>query len=72
MLVLSRRREESLVIDGVIRITILDGGNVTRLGIDAPRSVSIVRSELLVDSEAPVEGSARGEAISTGRLPSKC
>lgn len=48
MLVLSRKLEESILIDGDVRIKVLEirGGQV-RLGIDAPRSVNIVRSELV-------------------------
>jgi carbon storage regulator len=47
MLVLSRRTEEEIVIDGQIRIKVLAtrGGKV-RLGISAPQEVSIERGEL--------------------------
>lgn len=47
MLVLSRKNDESILIDGNIRITVLGirGGQV-RLGIEAPRSVRVVREEL--------------------------
>jgi carbon storage regulator len=47
MLVLSRRTEEEIVIDGQIRIKVLAtrGGKV-RLGICAPQDVSIERGEL--------------------------
>jgi carbon storage regulator len=47
MLVLSRKFGESVVIDGGITVTVLKvKGNVVQLGIDAPREVSIRRSEL--------------------------
>jgi carbon storage regulator len=47
MLVLSRKRNETIVIDGDIRIIVLDiRGNQVRLGIEAPDSVSILRQEL--------------------------
>lgn len=47
MLVLSRRKGESIVIDGGITITITEvKGNLVRLGIEAPREVSILRTEL--------------------------
>ena len=47
MLVLSRRVDESLFIDKVIKITVLDikGGQV-RLGITAPESIKIHREEV--------------------------
>ena len=47
MLVLSRRVDESLVIDKDVKITVLDikGGQV-RLGITAPTSVKVHREEV--------------------------
>ena len=47
MLVLSRRGDESLLIDKVIKITVLDikGGQV-RLGITAPESIKVHREEV--------------------------
>jgi carbon storage regulator len=48
MLVLSRRMGESLVIDGVVVLTILGvTRGAVRVGIEAPLSVDITRSELL-------------------------
>lgn len=53
-LVLARRVGESIVINGQITVTVLAlhdrWGNV-RLGIEAPRSVSVFRKELLEDEE---------------------
>lgn len=47
MLVLSRRENESIVIDGNIRITVVRvNGNKIRLGIEAPKEVGVWRSEL--------------------------
>jgi carbon storage regulator len=47
MLVLSRKADQTVVIDGNIRVTILQiKGNVARLGIEAPKDVSVLRSEL--------------------------
>ena len=47
MLVLSRKRNETIVIDNRITITVvqLKGGGV-RLGIDAPRDVVVNRGEI--------------------------
>ena len=48
MLVLTRKRGEEIVIDGCIRVRIIDvKGKTVRLGIDAPGSMSILRRELL-------------------------
>ncbi len=53
MLVLSRKRMEGLWIGDKIRITVVKiDRNSVRLGIDAPRGVSIIREELLDDIEA--------------------
>lgn len=53
MLVLSRKREEGIVIDGDIEIKVLEieDGRV-RLGITAPKSKEIVRMELYNKVEA--------------------
>lgn len=55
MLVLSRRRSERIVIGSSIRITVVKlDGNQVRLGIEAPGTLPIVRSELLErDSRDP-------------------
>ena len=47
MLVLSRKKEEGIVIDGDIEIKVIDidEGRV-RLGITAPKSKEIIRNEL--------------------------
>ncbi len=52
MLVLSRKLNEAIVIDGDIRVTVLgvSGGKV-RLGIEAPGSLPVLRAEL-VDAAA--------------------
>lgn len=47
MLVLSRRLEESILIDGRIRLTVIAiRGSIVRLGIEAPPEVGITRSEI--------------------------
>lgn len=49
MLVLSRKKGESLVIgdDVIVTITDIEGGRV-RIGVDAPREVSVHRRELYI------------------------
>ena len=50
MLVLARKEGESIVIgdDIIVKVISIDKG-VVKFGIDAPRDVSIMRSELLED-----------------------
>lgn len=48
MLVLTRRRGESIVIDGGIQITVLEvSGDKVRVGVDAPPEVEVHRQEVL-------------------------
>ena len=47
MLVLERKKDQAIVIDGNIKITVVRDGSNVRLGVDAPREVSVVREELL-------------------------
>lgn len=52
MLVVTRKQGDSLVIGDNIEITILEteGGNV-KIGINAPKSVKILRKELITEVE---------------------
>ena len=67
MLVLTRKTGEKIVIGGNITVTILDGGRGegVRIGIDAPREVSIHRSEVVdavsANNREALEGSAGPE-----------
>ena len=48
MLILNRRRGEAIVLDGGIRIVVLDcDRHGTRIGIEAPATTNILREELL-------------------------
>ena len=47
MLVLSRKAGESIRIGDDITIHIVKTGDRVRIGIDAPRSVNVVRTELV-------------------------
>ena len=64
MLILTRKMGESLVIGENITITVLGvKGNQTRLGVDAPRDVSVHREEILNRIQAdkhPEEGDSDG------------
>lgn len=47
MLVLSRKKEERIVIDGGIEIVVIEiRGDKVRLGFNAPRDVSVHRKEV--------------------------
>ncbi len=47
MLVLSRRKDETIMIGDTVEITVVDvRGDTVRLGITAPRSVSVHRKEI--------------------------
>jgi len=70
MLVLTRRRDESIIIDGRITVRVLkiSGGQV-RLGIEAPRDVAVVRTEVLEREAQPVGIElSMLEAVGGGRL----
>lgn len=57
MLVLSRRLSEVIRIGDEITVTVVKiGPNSVRIGIEAPRSMTIVREELVDDSESNSEG----------------
>jgi carbon storage regulator len=54
MLVLSRKVNEKIVIDGRIVVTVvkIEGGQV-RLGIDAPGHIKVLREEILQKAAHP-------------------
>lgn len=50
MLVLTRKREQSIIINDNIEITVLDiQGEQVRIGVNAPRSISIYRKEIFLE-----------------------
>ena len=59
MLVLSRHKEQTIVIGDDVRITVVEvKGDKVRLGIDAPRSVSVHREEVWVALNQPAPTAA--------------
>lgn len=65
MLILSRRKDERIVIDEHIEISIIDiKGDQVRLGICAPSSVKIFRQEVYMNTQKENEAAV----ISNGRL----
>ena len=50
MLVLTRKKNESIILNDNIEITIVDvQGDQVRIGINAPKSVSIYRKEIFLE-----------------------
>lgn len=63
MLVLSRKSNESLFINGNIKVMILEiRGNSVVIGIEAPRDISIVRSEI---SHRPAKNNSATQTVET-------
>lgn len=53
MLVLTRKRDESIIIGDHIKITIVDvRGDQVKVGIDAPRSIPVHREEIYKEIQA--------------------
>jgi carbon storage regulator len=57
MLILTRKQNESIVIDGNIKITILGTkGQDVKIGIEAPEDVKIWREEIYVQLQESQDG----------------
>ena len=62
MLVLSRQKDESIIIGDDIEVTIVDvRGDKVRLGINAPRNVSVHRKEIYEAIQREKEQRAKEE-----------
>ncbi len=60
MLVLSRKRDQSIMIGEEIRLTIVDvRGDTVQLGIDAPRKIAIYREEIYEAIQAANQEAAK-------------
>ena len=69
MLILRRRAGETLLIGDDIKITVMDvyeGG--VRLAIDAPKSIPVLRSELLQAADANRDAASKETARPDGLL----
>lgn len=64
MLVLSRRKDETIMIGDTIEITIVDiKGDTVRVGITAPRSVAVHRKEIYEAIQRENIAAAKEQAV---------
>lgn len=69
MLVLTRRRDESIMIGDNVRITIVDvRGDQVKIGIDAPRSVPVHREEIYREIQEENRRAALGRDVDLSEL----
>ena len=56
MLLLTRSSDESIIIDGGIKITVLEiRGSQVKIGIDAPKEVKVYREEIVERMQAEAD-----------------
>jgi carbon storage regulator len=68
MLVLARKKGQTIVVDGRIEVTVLEvEGDAVKIGIAAPREVQIARKELL-QSVKETNEEAASAAIDVSQL----
>lgn len=61
MLVLRRKVEEGILIDGRIKIKVLGvEGDSVKIGVEAPRDVPVYRSEVMELLEKSLKGKGKG------------
>ena len=61
MLLLNRNIGETIIIDGDVRITVMEvSGNQIRIGIDAPKNIKVYRNEIFerMQAEADIDKDA--------------
>ncbi len=64
MLALSRKKNESLIINNNIEITVLDvRGDQVKLGISAPREVPVYRKEVYLQIQEANKAATQAEGI---------
>jgi len=64
VLVLTRKRNESIVLNDNIEFTVLDiQGDQVRIGINAPKNVSIYRKEIYLEIQAENKKAADVKSI---------
>lgn len=64
MLALSRKKNEALIINNNIEITVLEiKGDQVKLGISAPKSIPIYRKEVYLQIQESNKEAAEGEGL---------
>jgi carbon storage regulator len=72
MLVLTRKKDQSIIVGDDIEITIIDiQGDQVRLGINAPKNVSIHRKEIYTEIQNENKKAANIETVSLEGLLKK-
>ena len=71
MLVLHRKKGESLIINDNIKITIVDiSGEKVKIAVEAPKEIPVLRSELVNAAEANKEAAGSEKTISAADIRS--
>ena len=71
MLVLHRKKGESLIINDNIKITIVDiSGEKVKIAVEAPKEIPVLRSELVNAAEANKEAAGSENNISAADIRS--
>lgn len=69
MLVLTRKKEEKLYIGNNITLTVLKvKGNSVQIGVEAPRDVRVLRSELAFEDNQPQKDTKQKQSAGVNRL----
>lgn len=69
MLVLHRKKGESLIINDNIKITIVDiSGEKVKIAVEAPKEIPVLRSELVNAAEANKEAAGSENNISVADI----
>lgn len=72
MLVLSRKKNESIVIDDHITITVVEiRGDKVRLGIEAPKEISVHRREIFEAIQNQARGRSENPSADGAPKPSR-
>ncbi len=73
MLVLSRKKDESVVINNNIRIVVVEiRGDKVRLGVEAPKEVPVHRSEVYEAINSDVSDKTISSVNHVSRIPESC